>query len=186
MKVEFVNLKEVSNSLQMEVRNWRNAQYITKFFQIPHINEKTHKNWLLSLHEDKPSNIAFLIKVNDKFVGLAYFLKIDYFNKIGEWGIFMKDEFSGKGLGAYIEYKMHEMAFEKLGLYKLNISVLENNQSIIQMHQKFAYKIEGVLKKNIVKDENRLDVYLLGLFAEEWMVKKEELKHLLNRYEVSL
>ena len=47
-----------------------------EIFLIAVSNEKTHKNWLLSLHEDKPSNIAFLIKVNDKFVGLAYFLTL--------------------------------------------------------------------------------------------------------------
>lgn len=185
MRVELVNLKTVDFNLQLEVRNWRNAEHVAKYFQIPYIDEETHKNWLNSLNEKSPKNIAFLIKVDDKFVGLVYFLKVDYINLTGEWGVFMKDENYQKGVGVYVEYRMHEIAFNELKLLKLNISVLENNPLVIQMHQKFGYTNEGVLRKNIIKNKARLDVFLLGLFNYEWIASRNNFVNIIKRYESS-
>lgn len=47
------------------------------------------------------------------------------------------------------------------------------------MHQKFGFELEGVRRKNILKDGNRIDVILLGITKEEWKSKRPALELLI-------
>jgi diamine N-acetyltransferase len=141
MKIDLVNLKEVDYNLQLEVRNWRNAPHVAKYFQIPYIDEKTHENWLRSLQEKKPKNIAFLIKFNEEFIGLVYFLKIDYVNKETDWGMYIYEErLRGLGLGKQvIEWSIH-YAINILKFKIMKLEVLKNNVNAISLYEKNGFK----------------------------------------------
>lgn len=64
---------------------------------------------------------------------------------------------------------------------KLNCEVLETNPAVIKMHQKFGFELEGVRRKNILKDGSRIDVVLLGITKEEWKDKRPALEPLILR-----
>jgi UDP-4-amino-4,6-dideoxy-N-acetyl-beta-L-altrosamine N-acetyltransferase len=49
------------------------------------------------------------------------------------------------------------------------------------MHQKFGFELEGVRRKNIIKDGSRIDVVLLGITKEEWKSKRPALEPLIAR-----
>lgn len=141
MKIELVNLAKADYSLQLDVRNWRNADHVAKYFQISYIDEETHENWLKSLNEEKPKNIAFLIKVNDSFVGLAYFLKIDYIQLEVDWGMYIYNE-DLRGLG--IGQKTIELSIDyiksRLDCKKIKLEVLKSNKNAIKLYEKNSFK----------------------------------------------
>lgn len=149
MRIELVNLKDVDYKLQLEIRNWRNSEHVAQYFQIPNIDEETHKNWLKSLNEEKPKNIAFLIEVDGKFVGLAYFLKIDYQTKQTDWGMYIcNQDLRGRGIGATIIQKSTEFA-KKSGFINIKLEVLNTNLGAIKLYEKSGFIFTKEKDKNI-------------------------------------
>ena len=58
--------------------------------------------------------------------------------------------------------------FENLKLNKLCGEVLGFNDRVLQMHAKFGFKQEGLLRKHICKNDEFVDVVSIGLLKEEW------------------
>lgn len=144
MKIELVNLKEVDHDLQLEVRNWRNADHVARYFQIPYIDDETHKNWLTTLNKEMPKNIAFLIKVNDEFIGLTYFSNIDYISNNTDWGIYIyKNDVRGIGVGKAVIKLSIDYARFFLNVRMINLEVLKSNQNAIELYKKNGFKFNG-------------------------------------------
>ena len=68
---------------------------------------------------------------------------------------------------------MLEHAFGALGLHKLYCEVLAFNTAIIKLHQKFAFKVEGVFRGQHQIDEVFVDIYRLGIFVGEWQEHRQ-------------
>ncbi len=177
MKVTLKKVTDYPLSTQMKILQWRNSKEVSQYFLINHIDEETHRNWLAEQTQEHPSTLAFFICVDDIPVGCAYFRKIDYINKTAEPGIFMDPKAKGNflGLGAVAEYLLSEYAFNNLELEKINIEVLDNNPKALSLDRKLGYVDEGCLRGNIIKDGQRHDVYLLGMFADEWEKRRNKI-----------
>lgn len=136
------NFLVVPYDLQLTTRDWRNSNDVAKYFQITYIDEHTHKKWLNSLKENLPTNIAFMIKSNDEYIGVTYFHSIDYENKLADWGIYIyKSNMRGKGIGTQVIFEIIKYAKNKLKLKKLYLDVLETNKVAIKLytHNGFIY-----------------------------------------------
>ena len=70
-------------------------------------------------------------------------------------------------------FKLINFVFDQLGLEKLNCEVIETNDSVVKLHKKFGFQEEGFRRENIVKNEQRIGVYFLGLTKSDWVVIKD-------------
>jgi acyl dehydratase len=61
-----------------------------------------------------------------------------------------------------------DLAFNQLNLRKLNCEVLDFNQTVISLHKKFGFKVEGVFKKQYRRENNFHDIYRLALNRDDW------------------
>jgi UDP-4-amino-4,6-dideoxy-N-acetyl-beta-L-altrosamine N-acetyltransferase len=157
MKIELINLKDIDYNLQLEVRNWRNAEHVAKYFQIDYIDEETHNNWLKSLKEERPQNIAFLIKVDKDFVGLVYFLKIDYFASKTHWGMYIYDQnLRGLGIGKEVIKWTIQYAKETMKMKSIRLEVLKNNIYAIKLYEKIGFKYSNYKNENVLYYELNL------------------------------
>ncbi|VEF16276.1 flagellin modification protein FlmH [Stutzerimonas stutzeri] len=75
-----------------------------------------------------------------------------------------------------MEYLALEYAFKDMGLHKLFCEVLAFNAPVIKLHQKFGFKIEGVLREQHSVDNSFVDVYRLGILAPEWDSQRESIR----------
>ena len=75
---------------------------------------------------------------------------------------------------------MINFVFQRVGLEKLNCEVIETNEAVVKLHKKFGFVEEGFRRENIIKNENRMGVFFLGLTRSDWEREKETVK---NRYE---
>lgn len=149
MDIRFINLKDVDYSLQLEVRDWRNSPDIAKYFQIDHIDLETHKNWLDSLKEENPKNIAFLIEVNNDFIGLVYFTKINYLKKVADWGIYIRDlNYRKKGIGS-LSIDWCNQYIKSLGIKEVFLEVLTKNKNAISAYEKKGYLFHSMKNKDV-------------------------------------
>lgn len=151
MKISFVNLKDVNTALQLEVRNWRNMPSVAQYFQIPYIDISTHVDWLKSLYKENPSNVAFLIKGDDEFIGLVYFLNINYLKKETSWGGYIyKNNLQGIGLGDNLMSWSIKYATKVLRVSKIKLEVLRKNERAKKLYEKFGFKEVANAKNNFV------------------------------------
>jgi len=51
------------------------------------------------------------------------------------------------------------------------------------LHKKFGFVEEGIRRKNVIKNNERIDVYLLGILKEEWKQIKNNYIKIIDRLE---
>lgn len=181
MKIEFKELLNESEEIKLDVRNWRNQESVRKYMYTDHmISEIEHKRWLESLSDNK-RNLVYVVYINDLAEGIVSVNAINERHKTAEWAFYLADENKRGGTGALIEYEILNHIFEKMEIEKLNCEVLETNPAVIKLHQKFGFSLEGIRRKNILKEEKRIDVHLLGITKEEWKTEKIKLEKVIGR-----
>lgn len=184
MSLIFKNINDLDFDTQMKVREWRNEESVrVNMYDDSIISEEDHKNWLISL-KNNSKRIVFVIYFEGREIGVISIDNIDYKNKKCEWAFYIFDSnLRGKGIGKRLEITMIDYIFNELNMEKLNCSVLSNNLSVVEMHKHFGFTVEGILRKNYIKNNERIDVYLLGMLKEEWM-KQRELYNDVKRAEI--
>ena len=147
MKINFLNLIELPKDIQMQCRNWRNSPNVTQYFIIKYIDEQVHINWLKSLKENAPKNIAFTIKADEDFIGMTYLKNIDYDLKTAEIGIYNhKIDMINKGIGS--KALNFIINFSKNKFNYLTIQCFDENIKAVYLYQKIGFQfIEKVNDK---------------------------------------
>jgi len=159
----------------------RNQNDVRKYMYTSHeITEEEHLRWLDSLRGNDRQRV-FVVVRDGQALGVVSLNAINTAQKTADWAFYLDTALQGKGLGSIVEFWMLDYAFHEAGLEKLNCEVLETNPSVIKMHQKFGFELEGVRRKNIIKDGNRIDVILLGITKEEWKNRRPALEPLIMR-----
>ena len=69
-----------------------------------------------------------------------------------------------------------EYAFTKWGLHELCCEVLAFNSTVIKLHEKFGFKVEGILREQHKLEDAFIDIFRLGMLAADWSAKREEMR----------
>lgn len=179
--MQFIPLLDTSHVVQAHVRTLRNQEDVRKYMYTSHeITESEHEGWLTSLKGNNRQAV-FVAMSDGQAIGIVSLNSINAVQKTADWAFYLDTEIQGKGLGSIVEFWMLDYAFNEAGIEKLNCEVLETNPAVIKMHQKFGFELEGVRRKNILKDGSRIDVVLLGITKEEWKDKRPALEPLILR-----
>ena len=172
------NILFLEDSLKKSVRDWRNSDEIRKYMYNNHIiSPAEHEKFLINLKGSNKTKL-FVLFYNDIPAGVVQFNDINNEDMTCEYGLYAVP--GSKISGAYLEFCALSYAFEKLGIEKLNCTVFETNPHVISMHKKFGLSQEGILRKNVVRDGARIDIFCLGILKEEWNLKKDQMAKLLN------
>lgn len=174
------NAESVSFSLLLEqcpqgierVRQLRNCPSVRKYMYNDHeIPADEHAAWLAGLRSDSARKV-WVIRFHDRIEGVVALGNISPVQKTADWAFYLSPQMQGRGIGGIVEFKLLDIAFGEAGLEKLNCEVLGTNTSVIALHQKFGFRIEGVRRANVIKDGTRTDVVLLGIEVHEWHEKR--------------
>ena len=188
--IKLVQLKTLSEQLQNNIRNIRNEPDVRKWMYTDHtISSEEHSRWLLNLETTKNNIVFAIIDETNEPVGVVSANNLDNLHKHTSWGLYLTGTARG-GLGSAIEYHFINFVFDILGMEKLNCEVLEGNDSVIKLHKKFMFLEEGFKRSNIIKNNTRIGVYLLGLTKNEWVSAKntlfEKYKKIINKFPTSI
>jgi len=161
------------------VRKIRNQNGVRKYMYTDHtISLDEHLAWVQRIQHDY-RQIVFIVLVDDKVGGVVSVNEIDRINLKSDWAFYLDGSIRG-GLVAALEFGLVNFIFQTLRLEKLNCEVIETNEAVVKLHKKFGFVEEGFRRENIIKNENRLGVFFLGLTKSDWRKKKETIK---KRYE---
>lgn len=187
-KVSIVPILSLDLEGQMRIRDLRNEESIRKWMYADHIiSANEHLAWLHSLDGDESKAVFAIADENSECIGVVSLSQIDKVHLRADWAYYLSESARG-GLGAAIEFCFIDFVFTKLGLFKLNCEVIEGNETVVKMHKKFLFAQEGVKRSNVVKSEDRKDVYLLGLTKSDWEAGKKSVldRHgqIIERYDI--
>lgn len=151
------------------IRNWRNSSEVSKYmYTNDFITADQQKEWFRQIKDDQTKKY-WIIKVDDKYVGVVNLYDIDKRNKRCYWAYYLAESsIRGKGLGRLIELNIIKYIFEDLGLNKLCCEVLSFNEIVVKIHKKYGSKIEGHFREHIFKDGEFHDILCMGILKEEW------------------
>lgn len=139
------------------VRNWRNSPEIFVNMQYQSFISKVEQiNWFEKIQ--KENSHYFIIKTNEKDVGLIHINKINDQEKTAEVGLFIGEkDFVGTGVAIYASFLLLLFAFEKLQLKKLKAKVNLNNKTAIDYNAflgfEFFEKIDKQFNYYIITKE---------------------------------
>lgn len=128
-------------------------------------------NYLLGLRQNRNTFHLGVFNGNGLVIGVIEVNEINFLNKTAVWAIYLALG-SRQGLGAVLEFYMMDYLFNEVGLEKIECTVLETNPTVLKMHLKFGYEIEGIHKNYIQRGFDRLNLYRLGLSKNKWFATK--------------
>lgn len=154
------------------MRSWRNHPAVRANMYTQHeISREEHLAWWTK-NEGRADQKYFMYELDGEPSGIASFSAIDLKNQHCTWALYLSPS-AQRGSGSKIEYLMLEHAFGVLKLRKLYCEVLAFNSAVIKLHQKFAFKVEGVFRKQHKVNDDFVDIYRLGILADEWQAHRQ-------------
>lgn len=80
----------------------------------------------------------------------------------GSFGMAVRDDMAGKGVGTALMRAMVNLADGWLNLHRLELDVFVDNEAAVRLYQKFGFEIEGRLVDYGFRDGEYVDVFVMG------------------------
>ena len=179
MEIKFEDIRKEHLEI---MRNWRNSKEVkTHMYTDTCITPQQQEKWYKNI-KARNDERHWVITSNGDPVGVVNLKDIDFHHKTAEWAFYIGNtEHRNTGAATLIEYKLLEYVFLEMKLHKLNCAVLDFNNKVINMHKKFGFQQEGVVRENILKNNRYVSVILLGILDREWRKKREEFKRIIEK-----
>ena len=174
-----MQLRTIAEEDLEQVLLWRNEPGVRKNMYTNHlISWKEHKAWFENVKNDHLKRY-FIFYSKKKDLGVINFTDIDFHAGSAFWGFYASKK-SPPGTGLMMEYCALKYAFDELRLHKLNCEVIEFNKSVINMHKKYGFKVEGTFRDYCFDGKRYHDVVRLGITENEWEEARPSLLSRIN------
>lgn len=168
-------LREIERRDLPEINKWHNDQEMSKNLGggTRFVNSEVDNSWYDRYLNSRSNSVrCAIVDANDVIIGCVYLLNIDSINLCADLHIMIGDEkYRGKGVGTFAVSSMVNHAFFNLNLRRLQLEVLEHNQTAQRLYKKIGFVEEGRKRKAVFKDGQYVDELIMGLLREEY--KKE-------------
>jgi len=152
-----------------QIMEWRMLPDVSKYmYTDPKLSKESQLKWYKQTTlSDKVK--YWLIEFQNKKIGVLNLYNIDQNNKRCFWAYYIADSsYRGKGIGRNLECNIYDYVFYILKFNKLCCEVLEENDKVVKIHQKYGSKIEGVFIRHIFKNKKFHNVVRMAILREEW------------------
>jgi RimJ/RimL family protein N-acetyltransferase len=118
-----------------------------------------------------PESVAYAIelRVSRRLIGLTTFSNLDPDNGSVTFHISIGEADAwGQGYGTEATRLMLRLAFERIGLHRVALSVFSFNERAIRSYRKAGFRLEGRAREAIAREGARFDELTMGILAPEW------------------
>ncbi len=121
--------------------------------------------------EFKGFKFAIVLKENGKVIGGTELVRISKKDGTAGGGIWLNENYQGKGYGTEAFKMKIEFGFEKFELRKMENGYFPGNEPSKHMQEKLGYKKEGIRRKHFLclATGEYVDEVVTGLFKEEFL-----------------
>jgi len=164
-------LRELKEKDLPMILYWRNEPAVRKNMYTSHeISFQEHKHWFHNLKKDN-SKAYFIAVIDGVESGVIGFTDINLIQGIASWAFYTSPN-ALRGSGSLMEFHALEYAFNELQLHKLKCEVLEFNKTVIKLHKKFGFLVEGQHRDAFFDGNKYHDIFHLGILDKEWIDQK--------------
>lgn len=146
---------------------------VSKWFQAS-FAEKTLKDILFFISSTKYEirdgvSIHYAITNEDNlYIGTVSLKNIDLSNRNAEYAIMVMPDFQGCGVATRATFEILRIAFDEIGLQKVYLNVIENNERAISLYTKCGFVYEGKARNHIVKNEQAISLNWYSILCSEF------------------
>jgi RimJ/RimL family protein N-acetyltransferase len=118
-----------------------------------------------------PESVAYAIELREsrRLIGLTTFSNLDPDNGSVTFHISIGEADAwGQGYGTEATELMLQLAFERIGLHRVALSVFSFNERAVRSYQKAGFRLEGRAREAIVREGTPFDELTMGILAPEW------------------
>lgn len=166
---EKVRLRPITMSDTELIVKWRNNPRVREnfIFQEQFTNEM-HEEWMHSRVSTREVVQYIIEDIDmDRPVGSVYFRDIDQINGSAEYGIFIGEDMArGKGLGSETACLFSQFGFDVLGLHRIFLRVLGENQNAYRSYEKAGFKTEGIARDMVYLNGKYHDVIFMAVLRK--------------------
>lgn len=170
-RIRFINLLDAGEKIKMQVRTWRNDDFVRKNMLNTHIiSEQEHENFLAKLQNDI-SVRYYIAFYDDEPIGVLN-MHIDIDAQKLEFGYYLSNiKYVDSGFGAILEYVLLNHAFYSLELDTVFCRTLSNNKKVVTLHKRFGF--------DVIKCDEQ--ICYQSVSADRWKVNKEYIESVINK-----
>jgi RimJ/RimL family protein N-acetyltransferase len=148
---------DVVTQLQSDSRPWR-----------PISPDSTASRYRIKDPKDGVEVFSVVELATQELAGAATLWGVDSHNRYGHLGIALRPACRGRQLGADVVRVLCHYGFAILGLHRLQIETLAENEAMIRAASKAGFVSEGLLRQAAWMAGEFTDEAIMGLLAEEW------------------
>jgi RimJ/RimL family protein N-acetyltransferase len=120
------------------------------------------------LEERDRTKMWFAIEVDDELIGECGLHLIDHYRRSCHIGIALGREYWSKGLGQDAVRTLVNFAFHHLGMHKIGLEVLADDDRAVGAYRKAGFVEEGRLRDHSWFEGTFHDALVMGIIREEW------------------
>lgn len=110
-----------------------------------------------------PDDHVFVAVTGSTVVGMgALFVNSGKLRHTGRLVLMVHGDFQNKGIGSSLLNTLLHLADHDLGLIRLELDVVVDNESAIHLYKKYGFEIEGRLKKAHFSRGEYQDIFIMG------------------------
>lgn len=166
-KFRAIELNRLDNDTIMNIRTWRNQDFVRKqMFTQNIIEEDEHLRWINSIRKDDNRHLFVFYLDNEPFavVQSRYYPEHDYV-ETGDYLI--SEEYQAMGYGTFVKFYCSEIMYSFLGYKKIHGEILDINKKNLRTAQRIYQNIRKSEEKREV-DGSFHDVYIVDSEYNSW------------------
>jgi RimJ/RimL family protein N-acetyltransferase len=171
MQGKLVRLRAYEKSDADALFRWFSDEEVTRWLGPPNFPSRAHQErFIESASASSDDAKYFAIETLDgKLVGDCGLRFIDWKSRKAEFFITIGEKQSwGKGLGSDALRIVIRLAFDKMNLNRLWLTVLVDNPRAVRCYEKCGFLREGLLRQESYVDGKYRDVLLMALLREDY------------------
>jgi RimJ/RimL family protein N-acetyltransferase len=168
-----INLRALTKTDIEKTLFWHNQEDISDLYSghpFP-VNIEMEQKWYEKILTSNFPVTVFGIEFveNQSLIGLTVLKDINMINRSAEFAIYVGDkEYRGKGLSMEATLETLRFGFYKLGLNRIFLKVLEENDAAIKLYKSVGFLKEGFMRGSIFKNNQFRSELLLSILKEEF------------------
>ncbi|HKG26028.1 MAG TPA: GNAT family N-acetyltransferase [Thermomicrobiales bacterium] len=118
--------------------------------------------------QQPPGSHSLVAEVDGRVVGSAgiQVQPADRRRHVGSIGMGVHDDFQGRGVGTALLAALLDLAFNWLGLQRIELTVYADNAAAVRLYQKFGFVIEGTARRYALRNGELVDAHHMALFRD--------------------
>jgi RimJ/RimL family protein N-acetyltransferase len=124
--------------------------------------------------DDKVAGFSVVVRETGGLAGSALLWGIDQHNRLAHVGISLRPTMRGHGYGREVVEVLSDYAFRVLGLHRLQLETLADNDAMIAVALHCGFELEGRSRESSWVDGGFRDDVVFGLLAPAWQAREGE------------